>query len=162
MSLRIRARRLPGLGYRYELALRGDCHLVVVVQNDGRCQMGVLMADADEPERVVSLEHDQAVAVASLLTGARFSIDTTTDDRVRADEVTVETVTLGPRSPAVGRVAEEVSLPQDGDAMILAVIRGERGELVEEEPIEPFRPGDRVVVSVRRDRAADVAQRLAG
>jgi hypothetical protein len=42
------------------------------------------------------------------------------------------------------------------------VIRDEPADLVEGEPVDPLRPGDRIVVSGPRERLADVTQRLAG
>lgn len=162
MDLRIREQRLPGIGHRYDLALDGDRHLMIVVGSDGSCQVGVVTGDADEPEGVVALRRDQAVAVAALLAGARFTIDTTGDERVAADEVTVETLELGASSPAVGRLVDDVSLPDGSDATILAVIRDKPGDLVEEEPVDPLRIGDRVVVSARRDRLGEIARQFIG
>ena len=162
MDVRIREQRLPGIGHRYDLPLDRDRHLMIVVERTGNCHVGVITGDAEKPDSVVSLSRDLAVAVAALLTGARFSIDSTADDRFDADEITVETVALGPRSPAIGRVVEEVPLPEGGGTSILAVIRDEPADLVEGEPVDPLRPGDRIVVSGPRERLADVTQRLAG
>jgi hypothetical protein len=67
---------------------------MIVVEPNGNCHVGVITGDAEEPDSVVSLSRDLAVAVAALLTGARVSIDSTADDRFDADEITVETVAL--------------------------------------------------------------------
>jgi len=162
MDLRIREQRLPGIGNRYDLPLDRGRHLMIVVGRDGRCQVGVVTGDADEPDRVVSLSREQAVAVAALLAGARFTIDTTEDQRVDADEITVETLELGVASPAVGQVIDDVALPAESDATILAVIRDKPADLVEEQPVDPLRAGDRIVISARRDRLGDIERQLVG
>ena len=162
MDLRIREQRLPGIGNRYDLPLDRDRHLMIVVGRDGSCQVGVVTGDADEPDGVVSLTRDQAVAVAALLAGARFTIDTTEDERVAADEITVETLEVGPTSPAVGQVVDDVSFPEESDATILAVIRDKPTDLVEEQPVDPLRAGDRVVLSARRDDLGAIARQLVG
>jgi Trk K+ transport system NAD-binding subunit len=102
------------------------------------------------------------VALAALLSGARFAIDTTEDDRIDADEMVVETVVLGESSPAVGHRAGEIPFPDDPHAAVLAVISDQTPEIVEHEVDRPFRPGDRVVVAARRQHIVAVARRLTG
>jgi TrkA domain protein len=163
MDIHIREQRLPGIGHRYELNVDGGRKLTVVVQHGGRREVGLVSPLVEEPDAVVSLSEEQAVALAALLSGARFSIDSTTDDHIDCDEVVVETVTLGPGSPAVGRPANDIHLMGGTDAAVLAVIRDETPELVvEDETTRPSQPGDRVVIAVRREHLATVVRQLAG
>jgi hypothetical protein len=94
MDIHIREYRLPGVGHRYELGLPRGRRLIVVVQDGGRRDLGLVSGAADVPDVIVSLTADQAVAVAALLTGARFSIGSTGVDPVDAGDVAIETVTL--------------------------------------------------------------------
>lgn len=168
MSVRIQEQILPGIGHRYDVDVGGHRQLVVIVQASGERHIAITDRTADEPIATVTLTHDQAVAVAALLAGARFSIETvegreTLEVReAGSGDVAVDTVTLGETSPAIGRLAREVPLPAGSDAAILAVIRDETPELVEDEDRVPCRSGDRVVVAARRDRLADVVAELAG
>jgi K+/H+ antiporter YhaU regulatory subunit KhtT len=150
------------MGHRYEVAVGRRQRLVIVVQDHGGRQVGVMDDGADEPSVTVPLSHEQAVAVGALLMGARFSIDTTHDERVAGDEVDVETMTVGPGSPAAGRLLSDIALPPDSDAEVLAIIRDETPALVEDDAHTPARPGDRLVVAARRDRIGAVVQHLAG
>lgn len=162
MDVRIREQVLPGIGHRYDVDVGRDRQLVVVVQREGKRQVAIAERAADEPVAAVTLTHDQAVAVAALLTGARFSVEAVDERASITRDVAVETVTLGEASPAVGRLARDVPLLDGSDAAILAVIRDETPELVEDEAHEPCRAGDRVVVAARRDRLADVIRELVG
>ncbi len=162
MDIRVREQRLPGIGHRYELALDTGRRVTVVVQDGGRRELGLLSGRADQPDVVVSLTEEQAVALAALLSGARFAIDSTDDDRIDADEVVVETVTLRPGSRAVGRSMKDIRLAGDSEATVLAVIRDETPELVEAETSPPCRPGDRVVIAARRQHLREVVHALAG
>lgn len=162
MDIQIREQRLPGIGHRYELVVDRHQRLTVVVQDRGHRELGIVSGGADEPDVVVSLTQEQAVALAALLTGARFSIDTTEDDRIDAGEVGIETVTLGPSSPAIGRPMKEVPLVGDPEAAVLAVIRDDTPELIENEEGRRCQPGDRVVIAARRDRLPAVIEQLAG
>ncbi len=159
MEVRIREQNLPGIGHRYELPVDADRSLMVVLQRGGGRQIAVGRPDADEPAAAVTLTHDQAMAVAALLTGARFAIEADPEHPAGGD-VAVETVTLGERSPGVGRLVRDVPLPAGADAAILAVIRDDTPQLVEDEDTEPCRAGDRVVVAARRDRLAAVVRGL--
>lgn len=162
MDVHIREQALPGIGHRYELSLGHRRWLAVIVKRDGGREISIGSDDADEPDAAATLAQEQAVAIASVLTGARFSIDTGDDRRVESDEVSVETVTLTKRSPAIGRVAAEIPLLHNSDASVLAVIRDETPDLVEDTAKQPCRQGDRVVVAARRDRLAEVVRNLAG
>ncbi len=162
MDVRVREQRLPGIGRRYEIQLDDGRQLFVVVQRDGRRAVGISRPGADQPDIVASLSEDQAVATAAILTGARFSIDTSEDDRIPGDEVVVETIALGERSSAVGRVARDVAHSAGPDVAILAVIRDETADLVEDALTEPIRPGDRIVVAARREQVATLVRGLSG
>ena len=162
MNIHIREQKLPGIGHRYEFDVEAGRKLTVVVQHAGRREVGVLSRLGVEPDVVVSLTQEQAVALAALLSGARFSMDSTNDDQIDADEVVVETVTLGPTSPALGRPFKDVRLAGDAEATVLAVIRDETSELVEDEQTRPCQPGDRVVIAARRQNVAAVVRHLAG
>ena len=162
MEIHVREQRLPGIGHRYELALDLNRRLTVVVQDGGRRELGLASGRADEPDLVVSLSQEQAVALAALLSGARFAIDSSEDDRIDSDEVVVETVTLGAGSPAIGRSMKDIRLSGDKEATVLAVIRDETPELVEDETSHPCQPGDRVVIAARRQHLGEVARALAG
>ena len=162
MDVHIREQALPGIGHRYELSLGHRRWLAVIVRKDGGREIDIGSDHADEPDATATLTQEQAVAIASVLTGARFSLDTSDDRHVDADEVNVETVTLTARSPAIGRMAGEIPLLHDSDASVLAVIRDETPDLIEDTAKQPCQAGDRVVVAARRDRLAEVVQHLAG
>ena len=161
MDVRVREQVLPGIGHRYEVLLERHRRVVVVVQRDGRRELTIGHGD-DDTRATTTLSQDEAVAVAAILTGARFSIDTSADDQIDADEVDVETLTVGRRSPAVGRLAGDLTFPPGSEAAILAVIRDETPELVEDDEREPIRAGDRLVVAARRERLAETIRHLAG
>ena len=162
MNIHIREQKLPGIGHRYEFDVDAGRKVTVVVQHSGRREVGLVSRLAEEPNVVVSLSQEQAVALAALLSGARFSIDSTDDDQIDADEVVVETVTLGPASPALSRPAKDIHLTGDAEAAVLAVIRDETPELVEDETTRACKPGDRVVIAARRQHVAAVVRHLAG
>lgn len=160
MEMRVREERLPGIGMRYDLDLPDHRRLFVIAEPGGRRHLG-LSRGGDEPEWQVTLDQDRAVMVAALLLGARFTLDTSHDDSVASDEVVVDTVELGPASPAIGKVLPEIALP-DADAVVLAIVSDSTPELVEDDAAHRCLPGDRVVVAARGARIDELSRHLRG
>ncbi|MFP3899633.1 MAG: hypothetical protein ACLFXM_02180 [Acidimicrobiia bacterium] len=161
MDIDVREVDLPGVGRRYELPLDAARTLVIVVLHDGGREVAVISRHTETPDVRVPLTHDQAIAVAALLTGARFSIETRHDEKVTGDEVAVETAVVGASSAAVGQHAADVTAGS-ADAAVLAVIRDETPEVVEDVRDLPLRPGDRVVVAARRERLGPLIEQIHG
>jgi TrkA domain protein len=152
----VRSQRLPGVGWRYDLDLIGGSRLVVVVEDGGRRHLMVMRPGDTDPLVSVALTGEQSLAVAALVSGARFGV---AEEGVGVPvggapegEVVVESLVVQPSSGAVGVPAEELDRRLGPDATLLAVISDETPEIVEEERERPTRPGDRVVVAVRRSR----------
>lgn len=82
MDIHISEESLPGIGRRYELQVDSDRDLGVIVEHRGARHIVVLGAGTDEPELAVRLSHEQAVALAALLIGARITMGTAEDDRI--------------------------------------------------------------------------------
>lgn len=159
-NLTIRERGLPGIGMRYDVDTGGHSHLFVIAEHAGRRIIGLGGAE-DHPERQIILDRDQAVMIAALLLGARFTVDTSQDDSISGDEVVVDTVELTESSPAIGKTFDEVHLP-DSDAALLAVISDATPQLIEDERHYRGAAGDRVVVAARAARIDQVTRYVAG
>jgi len=98
----------------------------------------------------VRVGYPQALAVAALLSGARFSLHSQPEPYVAAPEqptdadlVAVHTVTLTNTSPVIGHSVAGIELPAGSNAAVPAVIRDQTPELIEDPAREPRRPGAR-------------------
>lgn len=157
-DVHIREHPLPGVGSRFDLDLEDDKVLSVVARRDGSRDVAVRDRRADQAERSVHLARHQAVAVGSLLLGARFSEG---GDDPHDCTIDIGTVVLAATSPAIGAVAADVALPGGAEAAIVAVVRDDTPQLLED-PQRPCRAGDRLVVAARREWLDDVITHLAG
>ena len=157
-DVHIREQDLPGIGRRFDLDLGDGQTFSVVARRDGGRDVAVRDSEADEPRASVHLEREQAVAIGSLLLGARFSRASSGHGRA----VDVSTVLLGVDSPAVGRIPAEIPLPTDSEAAVVAVVRDDTPQLLEDDRHRPCEPGDRLVIAARRDRMDEVLHHLAG
>ena len=158
-DVHIREQELPGIGRRFDLDVADGLTLIVVARHDGSRDVAVSEKDADEPRGSVHLGREQAVAVGSLLLGARFSDGGGDSGGSRLD---VSTVVLGARSPAIGRIPTEIPLPGGSEAAVVAVARDDTPQLLEDDRHRPCEPGDRLVIVARGDRLGEVIRHLAG
>ncbi len=157
-DVHIREQQLPGIGRRFDLDVEDRLTLTVVARRDGSRDIAVSEMGADQPRRSVHLPREQAVAVGSLLLGARFCEGDARDGRA----VDVGTVVLGAGSPAIGRVPSQIPLLDGSDAAVVAVARDDTPQLLEDDRHRACESGDRLVVAARRDWLDEVIRQLAG
>ncbi|MCU0272458.1 MAG: hypothetical protein MUE34_04420 [Acidimicrobiales bacterium] len=160
MEITVREEHLPGVGVRWELDLPDGAVLHVTAERSGRRQLGLTHRGQDAPAWTLRLDQQQAVTIAALLLGARFTIGASEPSPAES-EVVVDTIELGPASPLIGRRLSEISLPE-ADAMVLAIIDDETPELLEHAAERRCEPGDRVVVAARARDMTALAEQLRG
>ena len=73
-DLRVRAQRLPGVGWRYTVPADGGRHVTVVVEDRGPRHLVLVDPRLDEALTTVRLPAERASVLAALLTGARFTV----------------------------------------------------------------------------------------
>jgi K+/H+ antiporter YhaU regulatory subunit KhtT len=74
-DVHVQARRLPGVGWRYTIPADGGRQVVVVVEDRGPRHLALLDPRLDEALTTVRLPAERASALAALLTGARFTLN---------------------------------------------------------------------------------------
>jgi Trk K+ transport system NAD-binding subunit len=165
IRVHVRENAVPGPGRAYEMPL--DDGRVLVLAIDGRTgarTISVLSPGRDEPDVAVELDDARAVTVAALI-GADWM-------QVEPDEQSpgarVETITIRAGSAAVGLTLEQLEeaghpgLPDPDAARVLAVIRDDTPELIEDDPARPCRPGDRLVIAGHPGPIHTLRHRLTG
>jgi TrkA domain protein len=157
MDLTVKEQRLAGIGMRYELQLENGRTMFVVAEGTGRRTLG-LMEDPDTPGPSIVLDAQQAVMVAALLLGARFTVETGQGE-MPGHDVMVDTFVLSADSPVIGRTKAQIHL-DDPDATLLAVISDATPDVVEDEVRYRCRAGDRVVVAGRGSQMSSVVAHL--
>ena len=154
--------RLPGVGWRYDLGLPRDTRLVVVVEDGGPRHVMITRAGQDDALVSVSLSSDQALALATLLTGARFTVTEAQQATppvgwpAAKHGVAIESIVVEAASPVIGVPASQLRARLSPEAELLGVLSEETPEILEDEPERPFQPGDRLVLAVRRSQAERV------
>ena len=154
-SINVYAQALPGLGQRFELQIDEGHLLCMVALRDGGRQLTRRSIGEDAAETLIDLDRDQAVTIGALLLGAQFSL-TSPVDAGPADQVIVETITIADDAQAIGTSAREALSEFGSDVAVLAVIRDQTAEIVENDPDLALCAGDRVAIAARRGRHATI------
>jgi K+/H+ antiporter YhaU regulatory subunit KhtT len=157
--------RLAGIGWRYDLALSHEARLVLIVEDGGRRHLMLTHDREDEPLVGVPLEHDQALALAALLTGVQLKMTgepPSAPNVVAGQNVIVESLPLLHGSPILGLTAAEVGERLGQEAEVLGVICDQTPQILEDNPSRPIAAGDRVVVAVRKSHWTHVIAALEG
>lgn len=159
-EVHVRDRRLPGFGHLFEIPLP-DGSIVSVVSNDHTDDRELLLLEPgeDEPDARVTLPSAHAETLGALLSGMRLVFDR--DDQPRAG-VQVTTVPISAGSPASGHLVRNISVPAPDEACILAVIRDDTPELVEDDDDRPCQPGDRLVLAGHSKAIEELRRFLVG
>lgn len=158
-EVRIREQALPGVGHRFELVMPDGRVLVIVARRDGSREVAVLDEGSDASQGTVRLGRDQAVAVGSILLGARFAEGDLTAGSGNMD---VGIADLTSASPAIGLIPSEIVMPDGAEAAVVAVARDDTPQLLEDDRSRRGEPGDRLVVAARGDRLDEVIAYLSG
>lgn len=145
----VRQQTVPGHGQRFLVGLGDGAEVTVTVETrTGARRLGVLRSGHDRPETSLELTEAQAETVGTLLSGVHLAVEPLD---APTDGVSVATVLIGAGSPAVGRALAAIEVPDPEQARIIAVIRDDTPELLEEDPARPCAPGDRLVLAGRPD-----------
>lgn len=161
-EVQVREHPLPGRARLFSLTLGDGTTLTIALDPDEQQrQLSVTPADRDEPVATIRMRDVEATTLAALLSGVRFAVDVSADQQP-AHAVNLRTVTIGAGSPAVGRRPDEISPPGSTNAAVIAVIRDDTPELVEQDPERACQPGDRLVLVGRPSALGELATFLLG
>lgn len=160
-SINVYEQPLPGLGQQFELHIDDRRTLCVIALRDGRRQLARRSNGEETTDMLIDLDRDQAATVGALLLGAQFSIAASVDMEP-ADQVIVDTITIPHDSPAIGKSAVEALGEFARDVVVLAVIRDDTRDIVENDPDLALGGGDRVAIATRRRQHQAITRVLAG
>jgi len=146
----VRETRLPGVGVRYSFTSARGHQLAVIVHNDGKCEIYVFAAAADEaPQAVVELQDDETRQLAAILGGAFERPKIVEELELALGELTIEWIRVPDDSPAIGHTLAECGFRARTRITVIAILR-------EPEPVAGAQPGD---VVEERDTLVTVGRR---
>lgn len=145
-EVHVRRYHVPGGAHVFQLQLPDGVVLAIVVDRyAGTRELDVFGPDEDEAQIRLRLPEEYAVTLATLLSGVNVVFDSQ-PETTPTGGVHVETIVLGAGSPAVGRAIGHLDVPAPDQARVLAVIRDDTPDIVEEDRDRPCQPGDRLVL----------------
>jgi K+/H+ antiporter YhaU regulatory subunit KhtT len=160
-EVHVREHPLPGAARMFTVTLATGAELTIVTEpiSTGR-QLAITLPGADEPVVNVHMTGVESTTVAALLSGIRFVIDHPDQGPVNA--ANLRTVTLPAGACAVGLRLDELHGPDPDQARVIAVIRDDTADLIEDDPERPCQPGDRLVLVGRPGSMTALVHHLLG
>lgn len=161
-EVHVREHPMPGNAQLFELTLANGSRLTVATEPQASTrELSITLLGHDEPAASVTLRDAEATTLAALLSGIRLVIERLPPDETD-DIATLHTLAIGASSPAVGRRLDQIGVPSPDDATVIAVIRDDTPDLVEQEDQRPCQPGDRLVLVGRPDPLRELIRYLLG
>jgi hypothetical protein len=109
----------------------------------------------------VPLDQAQSLAVAALLSGARFTtVSHEPVDLAGRPQTLIESYAVTPESGIVGLLPGEVAARPANFAELLGVVCDQTPQILEGDPDRPVRVGDRVVAAARENHQSQVRAAL--
>lgn len=151
---------LPGVGKRFELELRDDCSVVIVIHNNGQREVFKRRNPDADGEELFKLTDSEARVVGSILEGAYFQpVSTDTTETIIGEDTIIEWFTLQEDSPFVGETIRESNIRQRTGVTVIAV---QRDDDVTPSPDPDFglRAGDVLITVGSQDNQTDLEELL--
>ena len=160
-EVHVRELPFPGSGRVWTVTL-GSGYVLTVIANPGTAarQLVITEPGGDDPVVTVDMTGVESTTVAALLSGIRFVVEQ--DDAVPVNAANLRTVALPAGARAVGQRLDELEVPDPEQARVIAVIRDDTSDLIEDDPDRPCQPGDRLVLVGRPGSMTTLVQHLLG
>lgn len=160
-EVHVREHPLPGTGRMFTVSLGSGTELTIVADPvTTKRRLSVTVPGDDEPTISVEMTGVESTTVAALLSGIRFVVEQ--DDAVPVNAANLRTVALPAGAPAVGRRLDQLEVPDPEHARVIAVIRDDTPELIEDDPDRPCQAGDRLVLVGRPGSMSALVRHLIG
>jgi TrkA domain protein len=142
---RIEETTLPGVGTRFDLDTEDGYRIGIIRHRTGRRE--IFVSGPDDPDSclvTVSLEEDEANALADLLGGSQV-VRELVDLQQRVEGLAIDWLPLWAESPYAGRTIGDARIRTRTGVSVVAILRG-GSAIPAPGPAEPIEAGDTLLV----------------
>jgi TrkA domain protein len=145
---------IPGVGRKFELELRGDSRVVVVVHHDGRCELFYREDTETDGQKILDLTRDEANKLGAILEGAYFESVDVDELTVPLGDAIIEWIDVPDDSQLVGKALGESNVRRETGVSIIAIQRDDE-TVSNPDPDFDIEAGDLLVaIGTREEHAA--------
>ncbi|HSJ91332.1 MAG TPA: TrkA C-terminal domain-containing protein [Ilumatobacter sp.] len=160
-EVHVREHPLPGNSRLFTITLADGAEVTIVTDPTSPSrQLAITRPGADEPIAKLRMTGVESTTIAALLSGIRFVIER--GDVAPVNAANLRTVVLPAGAYAVGLRLDELREPDPENARVIAVIRDDTSDLIEDDPERPCAPGDRLVLVGRPGSMSTLVDHLLG
>lgn len=157
----IRESDLPGIGRKYEIETQAKERFVVVIHDDGRRE--IYTADRHDPDEtisVVTLEDDEARAIAAILGGMNYKPKALETIEVALNDLIIEWYRIYDDFPCVGLSIGEMDVRRKTGASIIAAVYPDHTHHINPGPDYKLQGGSTLIVAGERNQLKLLKQLL--
>jgi TrkA domain protein len=151
---------LPGIGRRYTVESSDGGAVTIVFHNSGRRDLYVRPPDKGETFSV-TLDDHKARLLGAILSDDRFAPASVRQVEEVIDDLIIDWVSLTPGSPGIGRSLSDLAVSSVTGVTVMSILRG-KATIHEPTGFEVLQPGDRLVVTGRRENLPAFRRLVAG
>jgi TrkA domain protein len=159
--MNLRETDLPGIGKKFTVSLASGSELSLILHKSGRREVYVAPDDDSDAEQVLALEDEEARLVGAVLGGAYYQPVCSEALSFAVQDLYVDWLKVGERSPALGRTIGMMEVRKKTGASIIAIIR-EGGTIASPGPGDAFLLGDKVMASGLRGQVDALRKLIEG
>lgn len=137
---------VPGVGHKFELELRGEERLIVLIHHDGKREVYLRPGENQDSQRLFGLTGKRARQLGSILEGAYFQPVEMDEIQVPLGEAIIEWIDIAPSAPLVGKSLQAANIREQTGVSIIAIQRGE--ETITNPPPNTTIEADDILVSL--------------
>ena len=155
--MEIREHDLPGVGKKFALVTDAGERLTVVIHNTGEREIYGFGRGEEFPSHAWRLSDPEARRLGAILGGAYYQPPVAESMEMVLDQLSVEWLKVGERSPLAGRTIRELAIRSRTGASVIAILRGGRA-VPNPDPSARVEPGDTLLVVGDREQVGRVRE----
>lgn len=159
--MNIREIELPGIGYKFEIFIKNQDKLVIVIHDDGRRE--IYHFDADDHEEVLvsaTFNDSEARKIASILGGMAYKPKALETVEFAFDDTIIEWYQVEPNAPAVNKTIGEIDIRNNFGVTVIAIKKKNSKKSHNPGSDTVIEAGDTLVVSGERQQIKELIKKL--
>ncbi|MEB8652337.1 cation:proton antiporter regulatory subunit [Bacillus cereus] len=158
--MKIKESGLPGIGYKYQVVIKENEKMVIVIHDDGRRDMYHLDSDHQESISSISLHDLEAREIAAILGGMIYKPRALENVEMIFEGLAIEWFKVESAALASGKTIGDLQIRKSYNVTIIAVMKKNMRKVLNPGSETILEEGDMLVVSGKREEIKKITHAL--